>query len=187
MQELSGGSVVANVLTGLGIDEFISRTESGSASTMLTDALGSTVALTDGTGTLQTEYTYEPFGAVTATGTSSTNAYQFTGRENDDTGLAYYRARYYSPMLQRFISEDPIGFAGGDSNLYAYVFNSPTTYTDPMGLFAYAPPGWGPPPGGGGSSKSDDGGGPGLDMWDTLDALPGGGVLGRLGKTALGD
>jgi len=46
-----------------------------------------------------------------------------------------------------------------------------------MGLFAYAPPGWGPPPGGGGSSKSDDGGGPGLDMWDTLN-FPGGGVIG---------
>jgi RHS repeat-associated protein len=133
VQELSGGSPVANLLSGLGIDEFVSRTEGGTTSTFLTNALGSTIALTDGTGTVQTEYTYDPFGMATVTGTSSTNAYQFTGREHDGTGLVYYRGRYYSPVLQRFISEDPIGFAGGDSNLYAYVFNSPTNFTDPTG------------------------------------------------------
>ncbi|MCA9421817.1 MAG: RHS repeat-associated core domain-containing protein, partial [Nitrospira sp.] len=60
-------------------------------------------------------------------------SYQFTGRENDGTGLFYYRARYYSPVIQRFISEDPIGFAGGDPNLYAYVFNNPVNLTDPEG------------------------------------------------------
>jgi len=57
-----------------------------------------------------------------------------TGRENDGTGLYYYRARYYSPTLQRFISEDPIGFAGGDVNFYAYVGNNPIRYIDPRGL-----------------------------------------------------
>ncbi|MGD9853156.1 MAG: RHS repeat-associated core domain-containing protein [Nitrospirales bacterium] len=134
IQELSGGSPVATLLIGLGIDDVISRTASGSTSTFLADGLGSTVALTDGTGAVQTEYTYDPFGAVTVTGTSSTNAFQFTGREQDGTGLFYYRARYYSPLLQRFISEDPIGFAGGDLNLYAYVFNSPTNFRDPSGL-----------------------------------------------------
>jgi len=49
-------------------------------------------------------------------------------------GGRYCRARYYHARLQRFISEDPIGFAGGDPNLYAYVFNSPTTLRDPLGL-----------------------------------------------------
>jgi len=135
VQELAGGSPVANLLTGLGIDEFVSRTEGGSPSTLLTDALGSTVALSNGTGTIQTEYTYEPFGAVTTSGTSSPNTYQFTGRESDGTGLMYYRARYYSPSLQRFISEDPVGFLGGDDNLYAYVFNSPLKGGDPLGLW----------------------------------------------------
>lgn len=99
------------------------------------DALGSTVALGDGTGTLQTQYTYEPFGFTTQTGTASTNSYKFTGREDDGTGLYYYRARYYLPRLQRFIGEDPIGFSGGDWNLYAYVYNAPTTFSDPEGLF----------------------------------------------------
>jgi RHS repeat-associated protein len=59
------------------------------------------------------------FGSTTISG-SSWNALQYTGRENDGTGLYYYRARYFSPILQRFISEDPIGFEGG-IDLYAYV------------------------------------------------------------------
>ena len=70
-------------------------------------------------------------------GASDVGAAQFTGRENDGTGLYYYRARYYSPSLQRFISEDPIGMGGGDLNLYAYVGNSPTNATDPNGEAAH--------------------------------------------------
>lgn len=65
---------------------------------------------------------------------SRTNPFQFTGRENDGTGLYYYRARYYSPELQRFISQDPIGFGGGGPNLYAYVANDPETLVDRKGL-----------------------------------------------------
>src|SRR5206468_7989624 len=56
------------------------------------------------------------------------------GRENDGTGVYYYGARYYHPQLQRFISEDPIGFLGGGPNLSAYVANAPTNYRDPSGL-----------------------------------------------------
>ncbi|MGD9630852.1 MAG: RHS repeat-associated core domain-containing protein [Pyrinomonadaceae bacterium] len=79
---------------------------------------------------------YDPFG--NATGTLATR-YGFTGRERDDaTGLMYYRARFYDPKLGRFISEDPIGFGGGDINLYGYVWNNPVSFTDPMGL-----DGWG--------------------------------------------
>jgi hypothetical protein len=48
----------------------------------------------------------------------------------------YYRARYYDPGVGRFISEDPIGFDGGDTNLYRYVGNSPLNFIDPFGLFA---------------------------------------------------
>jgi RHS repeat-associated protein len=88
--------------------------------------------LTDSTGAIQTQYSYEPFGATTETGATSSNWYQFTGRANDGTGLYYYRARYYSPRFQRFISEDPIGFNGG-INEYAYALDSPTNYTDPGG------------------------------------------------------
>jgi RHS repeat-associated protein len=56
-------------------------------------------------------------------------------RESDtETGLYYYHARYYDPALGRFLSEDPIGFAGGQANLYAYVGNDPIDFTDPFGL-----------------------------------------------------
>jgi RHS repeat-associated protein len=76
-----------------------------------------TLALTDSAGLVRGEYTYEPFGKTTATGAASTNAFKYTGREDNVTGLYYYRARYYHPTLQRFISEGPIGFTGGDVNL----------------------------------------------------------------------
>jgi len=49
--------------------------------------------------------------------------------------LHYYRARFYDANLGRFISEDPIGFRGGDGNLFGYVFNNPQSFTDPKGLY----------------------------------------------------
>ena len=133
VQEKNGGTVTANLLTGLGIDEFFTRTDGVGSRAILPDALGSTVALGDGTGTLQTQYTYESFGYAAQTGQANTNSYKFTAREDDGSGLDYYRARYYHPRLQRFISEDPIGFAGGDTNFYAYTFANPIRFRDPAG------------------------------------------------------
>src|SRR5438445_6099133 len=100
VQELSGSTPTANLLTG-GVDEFFSRTDSTGTHSPLTDALGSTVALTDSTGAVQTQYTYEPFGNTS--GPASNNTFEYTGRENDGTGVYFYRARYYSPVYQRFI------------------------------------------------------------------------------------
>ncbi|HYL86517.1 MAG TPA: RHS repeat-associated core domain-containing protein, partial [Candidatus Angelobacter sp.] len=132
VQEISGGSASANLLTG-GVDEYFQRTDSAGARNFLTDALGSTLALADSTGTVQNSYTFEPFGNTQVTGTT-TNSFAYTGRELDSTGLYFYRARYYSPSLQRFASEDPIGFDGGDTNLYAYVSNEPGDFVDALGL-----------------------------------------------------
>jgi RHS repeat-associated protein len=134
VQEQDGTQVVAAQLTGLGIDECLGRTDAAGTRYLLPDALGSTLALTDPAGAVQTEYTYAPFGATTASGPSSSNPHQFTGRENDGTGLYYYRARYYSPTLGRFVSEDPIEFLAGDLNLYVYVASSPLAQSDPLGL-----------------------------------------------------
>jgi len=134
VQELAGTTPTANLVTGLGIDETLTRAEPAGTSTLLVDALGGTLGLADAAGTLQTQYTYEPFGATTASGAPSTNAAQYTGRENDGTGLYANRARYYSPGLQRFLSEDPIQFTGGDFNLYSYVRNNPLLWVDPEGL-----------------------------------------------------
>lgn len=133
IQELSAGAATANLLTGLGVDEVFTRTDSSGPSYFLTDALGSSLALTDSTGALQTQYTYEPFGNTTSSGPASSNTFQYTGRENDGTGLYYYRARYYSPTLHRFISEDPIGLAAG-VDFFTYTGNNPIDLNDPYGL-----------------------------------------------------
>ncbi len=87
VQELSGGSPTANLLTGLGIDEYFTRTDAGGVRNLLTDALGSTIALADGSGTIQTEYSYEPFGGTTTSGGGTGNSFAFTAREADATGL----------------------------------------------------------------------------------------------------
>ena len=135
VQELSGTTPTANLITGLGLDEIFSRTVVGSTATsFLRDALGSTVATTGSGAGIQTTYTYDPYGSTTATGTASTNAFQYTGRENDGTGLYYYRARYYEPGFERFASEDPIGFTGGRANLFTYVADNPLNFVDPWGL-----------------------------------------------------
>jgi RHS repeat-associated protein len=133
VQESVKGSVTANLLTGLGADRLYSRTSSSGTSSYLTNLLGSTIALANGSGEVKTSYTYDPFGGATATGEASDNPFQYTGRENDGAGLQYNRARYYSSALGRFISQDPTGFAGSGSNLYRYVGDNPLDLTDPSG------------------------------------------------------
>ena len=137
-QELAGTTPTANILTGLGVDQYLTRTDSAGTRNYLSDALGSTVALTDSNGAVQTSYTYEPFGTATSSGSSSSSSYQFTGRENDGIGLDYYRARYYNPTFQRFVSEDQMGFSAGNPNLYEYAANAPSDVRDPSGNFIQA-------------------------------------------------
>lgn len=67
-EQASGGAPTANVLTGLGIDESFTRTDATGTSTLLTDALDSILELADTSGTLQTHYTFEPFGVTTSSG-----------------------------------------------------------------------------------------------------------------------
>ncbi|MDP9179776.1 MAG: RHS repeat-associated core domain-containing protein, partial [Gemmatimonadota bacterium] len=75
---------------------------------------------------------YDSFGNQT---TSFSTRYKYTGREYDTfSGFYYYRARWYDGNLGRFVSEDPIGFRGGDVNLYGYVKNRPLRHRDPRGL-----------------------------------------------------
>jgi RHS repeat-associated protein len=156
VQERDGTSpatIKANLRTGLGMDEFMSRSEivvSGGTTTttnrhFLTNHLGSVLALTDAAGAITKNYKYEPYGKVTTTGETSTNPYQYTGRENDiagsgvnPTGLYFYRARYYDASAQRFISEDPIGLDAG-LNLFRYVGANPVTYADPSGHLPWIP------------------------------------------------
>jgi RHS repeat-associated protein len=151
VQETSGATTLGTVLNGLGIDEPFTRKDMlvGLTSNLMADALGSIIAASDTNGQVQTEYTYEPFGTTVITGNSDSNSYEYSARENDGTGLYFYRARYYNPLSQRFISEDPILAAGNPDipfsvprlvktpsklHPYAYVENAPTDRIDPSGL-----------------------------------------------------
>ena len=136
LQEQTGTSLKAGYLMG-GIDEIFTRQTPSQTYNYLTDALGSVIRLTDNTGNKLVDYTYDPYGNTAADAVID-NPFQYTGRENDNTGLYYYRARYYSPTYQRFISEDPIGLAGG-INVYAYVGGDPVNWIDPDGRIAWAP------------------------------------------------
>ena len=98
------------------------------------DGLRSVTSLTDSTGALLNSYAYDSFGNLAASTGSFVNPYQYTGRDYDaETGLRYYRARYYDPTVGHFISEDPTGFGGGH-DFYTYTGNKPVNFTDPNGL-----------------------------------------------------
>lgn len=95
-------------------------------------ALGSVVSVTDALGTIQSSQRFDAWGnSIDSAGEAQ--HFGYTGREPDETGLTYYRARYYASELGRFTQMDPIGLAGG-VNLYAYVSNKPIIFTDPFGL-----------------------------------------------------
>jgi RHS repeat-associated protein len=85
------------------------------------------------TGVVSGTAVYDSFGGRTVTGEAI--RYGFTGREHDaESGLIHFRARAYDPATGQFLQRDPIGFAAGDLNLYAYVWNDPYGWTDPSGL-----------------------------------------------------
>jgi RHS repeat-associated protein len=99
------------------------------------DGIGSVTSLTDPTGAIAATYTYDSFGNTTASTGSATNSFRYAGREFDSsTALYYNRARYYDQTTGRFLSEDPVGFFGGSSNLYPYVENNPVRLKDAAGL-----------------------------------------------------
>jgi RHS repeat-associated protein len=129
-------SVIASYTYGPGSDDPLVMNRNGMAYYYKKDGLGSVVALTDSAGNVLHEYKYSVYGKmVEETGNAVENPFTYTSRELDqETGLLYNRARFYDPQIGRFISKDPIGFDGGDVNLYVYVFNSPTNYIDPLGL-----------------------------------------------------
>lgn len=119
---------------GPGIDEPITMQKGADTYYYHFDGLGSVTALTDSNGEVAETYTYDVYGNLTSSPSSLGNNYYFTARRLDpETNLYYYRERYYSPLIGRFLQVDPIGYYGG-TNLYTYVDNNPINYSDPMGL-----------------------------------------------------
>jgi RHS repeat-associated protein len=136
IKDLNSDGSTVDYLNGPGIDNKLRLTDSRLSTIgplyFQQDHLGSTSALTNSSGAVVTQLTYDAFGNSPG---SSLTRYDFTGRERDpDTGLLYYRARWYDPELGRFISEDPIGLGGG-INQFSYVSNNPQNGKDPFGLY----------------------------------------------------
>ncbi|AEG02518.1 RHS repeat-associated core domain-containing protein [Methylomonas methanica] len=115
------------------IDTPISINTDGSSYYYHRDQQGSIVSLTNSLGAEVENYSYGAYGSTSKnTIVLTKNPYAYTGRELDSDDLYYYRARYYDPTIQRFISEDPIGLSGG-TNTYAYVGGNPVNLIDPTG------------------------------------------------------
>ncbi|MBD3331512.1 hypothetical protein GF356_01575, partial [candidate division GN15 bacterium] len=137
------GDLLRKYIYGPGIDEpicMIDVNDSNAVYYYHFDALGSVVALSDADGDTVQVYEYDVYGQVAASDPNHTNPFLFTGRRFDgDTGLYYYRARYYNPYIGRFLQTDPIGYADG-MNCYTYCYNNPTIHIDPSGCIANGDP-----------------------------------------------
>jgi RHS repeat-associated protein len=134
----AGGNLRRKYIYGPGIDQPVCMIEA-TATPAATyyyhfDASGSVVALTNSDANTVEVYEYSVYGQVGATDPSHTNRFMFTGREYDkETGLYYYRARYYKPEIGRFLQADNVGYRAG-MNLYRYCRNNPWNRVDPFGL-----------------------------------------------------
>ncbi len=141
----STGTLARKFVYGPGIDEPIKGlSPQGTVPEWFyhSDGLGSITELTDSTGSVIEKYSYDIFGSViikdaqdnVLSQSTVDNPYFFTARQLDtETGLYYYRARYYNPGIGRFLQTDPVGYSAG-LNLYAYVDNNSVNYVDPHGL-----------------------------------------------------
>lgn len=108
------------------------------------DALGSPVAATDQAGNVVWKEEYRPYGArIKQEPAAASNTRWYTGHpQDDDTGLTYMGARYYDPIVGRFMATDPKGFTADNIhsfNRYAYANNNPYKFVDPDGEFAVLP------------------------------------------------
>jgi RHS repeat-associated protein len=131
----ASGNVLARYAQTLETDELLSEVRSSTTSYYGQDALSSITSLSSSAGVLANTYTFDSYGNLIGSTGSLTNPFQYTGRDNDlDTGLYYYRARYFDRKIGRFISEDPLGVRD-HSNMYAYVRNNPVNFVDPLGLY----------------------------------------------------
>jgi RHS repeat-associated protein len=121
-------------LYGTEVDQVLAEESGAQVHWFLADHQGTVKDVVDNAGAIVDHVTYDSFGRIVGQTGNIELRFAYTGREWDgETGQYYYRARYYDAVVGRFISEDPIGFNAGDSNLSRYVSNSPAMFVDPSG------------------------------------------------------
>ena len=130
----NSGNILARYTESDLVDEPLAEARGTNTSYYEADGLGSIGSLSNAAASMTNSYIYDAFGNLTATTGTLTNPFQFTGRDSDpETSLYYYRARYYSPQIGRFLSEDPIRFGGG-TDFFVYVHSNPARFKDSSGL-----------------------------------------------------
>jgi RHS repeat-associated protein len=151
-EQVAGATTAQYVWSPVYVDAMVERDAGGQRLYVQQDANWNVTALVDTTGAVRERYVYDPYGkatvldpatwAVRGAGLYGTSAFGWVylhqggryERYSDASGLYLFRHRDYSPTLGRWMQQDPIGYAAGDSNLYRYVGNNPTNITDPNGL-----------------------------------------------------
>jgi len=133
--EYDGANVLqARYTHGPGIDEPIAVTKGGATFFYHQDGLGSVTDLTDATGATAKSYSYDAYGTILESPGTVEQPYTYTGREFDaESGLYYYRARYYDPASGRFLQKDPVWLPTKNTNRYPYVDSNPINNMDPSG------------------------------------------------------
>jgi RHS repeat-associated protein len=133
------GATPADYLFGPDLDQPLAMSRGGRTYYYATDALGSVTAMTNASGAVQNAYLYDAWGQTKTQSAAVTNPFTYTARESGEAGQLFYRARFLSPAIGRFLAEDPIWMEHLLSFLsrpsaYAAVLSSPVFFTDPMGL-----------------------------------------------------
>ena len=134
------GNVLARYTAAQKIDEPLAQLRTSTTSYYEQDGLGSVTSLTNSAGTIANTYSYDSYGSLTASSGSIVNRFLYTSRDFDtETGLYFYRARYYDPSTGRFLSEDPLEFGGAGINFFGYAYDSPMNFIDPWGTQSQQP------------------------------------------------
>lgn len=127
----TSGALITRFVYAKGLDEPVVEVSSGGTKSFFhADRQGSVIAKTDNTGAVTQRNDFGPFGESNPL---SGVSFGYTGQRYDaESGLYYYKTRYYSPSIGRFLQPDTIGYGAG-LNMYAYVNNQPMDHTDPLG------------------------------------------------------
>jgi RHS repeat-associated protein len=132
--ELDGANAVVSRFVCAGGNAPVYMTKGGNTYRLVSDHLGSIRVVLRSDGSEEQRIDYDPWGVVLSDTNPFFQPFGFAGGLYDpDTGLVRFGARDYDPAIGRWTAKDPIGFEGGDTNLYAYVENAPQVAVDTRG------------------------------------------------------